>query len=103
MKRTPLKRYNSARRKKNWERRYGEKSLWLHGFPCDNCNRHGEIHAHHIVGKNIGGAKEHLIPLCPTCHREWHDHGRDSFCNAYQYNATERAAHYEEEWRKRNG
>ena len=96
----PIKKYNTTRRKKNYEKYYGMKGEWLHGFPCDNCNRLGVVHAHHTKGKNIGGTKRHLIPLCPTCHREWHDNGRDWFCNAYKYNAEERADWYEEQWSK---
>lgn len=40
---------------------------------CYECNKHGDIHFHHIIPYSKGGRK--TIPLCEECHGKVH--GRD--------------------------
>lgn len=54
---------------------------WVRSQPCCICGATQGIHAHHHGRKEGGGGMGiktcdlHTVPLCESCHRQWHQHG----------------------------
>lgn len=45
---------------------------------CRNCGSSQQLEAAHVVARSLGGGQsaDAVIPLCHSCHRLQHDHGR---------------------------
>jgi len=45
------------------------------GWKCRHCNFRGNLHAHHVVYRSLGGedALNNLITLCNSCHSGHHN------------------------------
>jgi len=68
---------------------YKSKAYLAHvrSFPCCACGR-SDTECHHIrfsfnSGVGMKPSDCWSIPLCPACHREYHDHGPVSFKKKY--------------------
>ncbi len=54
---------------------------WVRARPCCICGGTQDIHAHHHGRREGGGGMGlktcdlHTVPLCPSCHRQWHIQG----------------------------
>ncbi len=49
---------------------------------CDKCKKVTYLDTHHILPKSTFGENKETVELCPTCHREYHEHlGRENLKN----------------------
>lgn len=54
---------------------------WVRSRPCCICGGTQDIHAHHHGRREGGGGMGiktcdlHTVPLCQTCHGQWHQQG----------------------------
>lgn len=85
MKRSGVKKTNPARRKKQFERNFGERAEHIRGMSCiaspdadapfDSrrvvCN--GDVQAAHVIARGMGGCngdRRSLVPLCAIHHQQ---------------------------------
>jgi hypothetical protein len=58
-------------------------------LPCMGCFKpshpHARNHPHHVTSRGAGGddVPRNLIPLCPPCHQEIHQHGNKAFAKKH--------------------
>lgn len=79
--RTRLRPVNSARKRKEYARQFGDLAAYVRGLPCCACGRHGPSDPHHVRNRRMWGAwldldgdrVGNLAPLCRECHRRHHD------------------------------
>jgi len=84
VKRSPLKRSNPKRRKKLYEKQFGERGDRVREMPClvgSDCS--GPIQACHVVSRGAGGTRRDLISLCSHHHHQQHQIGILSFQEHY--------------------
>ena len=49
---------------------------------CEKCGKKTYLDTHHILPKSVFGENKETVELCPTCHREYHEHlGRENLKN----------------------
>lgn len=109
---------NAARKKKNFDRSYGEKRAWIVEQDCAVCGYHAPSEPAHTKGDGGAGRKssaKYLVPLCPPhfvvvnihnhredywdegCHAE--SHGGVKTFEAYRgVSLVALAAEYHERW-----
>ncbi len=100
----PLKKYNTRKRKKSYEKKFGVKAEWVREQECCVCFAPAPSHPHHVVSRNRGGDKESLIPLCFRHHtgsEGVHTLGPDRFQNSFQIGLSDMAILFEGEWCRR--
>lgn len=89
MKKSPLRRFNRARRRRLYERNFGAHADVIRSLPCCGCGRPAPSAAAHSVGRKMGGCggdRTTLVPLCESnpktgrvgCHYLF-DEDRDAF------------------------
>ncbi|MFA6046798.1 MAG: hypothetical protein WC718_17585 [Phycisphaerales bacterium] len=78
MKRTRINPANRDRRKRLYERNYGDKADWIRAQPCEVTKADPEngwpIQAAHTKARGMGGcggSKLDLVPLAPWVHRDF--------------------------------
>jgi hypothetical protein len=83
---TPLTRTaiaNKSPHKRTPEQGGDEEHLrWVRRQPCSMCGKGAPSHAHHPTGAGMAlkGPDKLAVPLCHTCHRQYHD-GRGRFAD----------------------
>ena len=60
---------NPKRKRRLYERNFGEHAGWIRGLSCANCVRPPPSDPAHARSRGAGGDRRHLIPLCRRCHR----------------------------------
>jgi elongation factor P hydroxylase len=106
VKRSPMKRTNPARKKREHARAYGpaERIVWLKSLPCFACGYHGPTlrEVAHVVTGGTGrkADADKTVPLCPACHRTQHAQGWDAI-GMTRESATAAAIWYALQWGKR--
>lgn len=85
MKRTPLKRKTPMRRTRLQQKPPRKRSSaeggdevyldWIRSLPCCVCGVRTSSHAHHSTGAGMAlkAPDREAMPLCPRCHRDFHD------------------------------
>jgi len=80
MKRSRLNPVNSKRRKKKYERNFGEKADWIREQECAVTGSPGTdwnpVVAAHMITRKMGGCggdKRHLVPMLATVHVDFDD------------------------------
>lgn len=99
---------NRKRRKRLWERNYGEKAEWIRQLNCEVTGRVAEdgwkIDAAHTKARGMGGCggdKTHLVPLERTVHLDFDELPEARFAEKYgrtKQSVREAAARYESRW-----
>ena len=57
-------------------RRLRRRILDAHGWRCAECGRAGPLELHHRNGDRSDDRPANLLPLCYSCHKAAHGHGR---------------------------
>jgi hypothetical protein len=110
LKRSPLKKVNSKRRRKASQIAFGEgggKAAWIRSRRCalfglEGCGRGAwsSTEAAHVKSRGAGGDSTHLIPLCRKHHHEQHQLGILTFARRYAVELDAMAVFYESEWQR---
>ncbi len=99
--RTKVKNANRRRKHKEFVRCYGSKDrcAWVQAQPCIICGLMPSENAH-ITSDGAGRKADarQIVPLCRTCHLEFHQHGRAEFEHAYEINLPAFAAETDRSW-----
>lgn len=111
MKRSPVKRRNPGRRKREFERAYhsAERVAWVKRRPCVVSDRSflcaGQIQNMHITGDGAGrkAAYDKIVPCCAYHHALMHQQGIATFSANYDLNLTALAEATELAWRAHRG
>ena len=112
MKRSPLKTKPNKIKSKRFAEQYhsAEFVCWIHGHPCSTripgilCDYwpiHESVASHVSKSKGAGGTWRDVAPQCEKCHRELHQKGPATFCQARGWpleRLSELAAGYAREW-----
>ncbi len=96
MKRSPLNPYNRKRRKKLYEKNFGDYAAIIRAMPCCVCGRRPPSDPAHVRSRGAGGTKRDLVPLCRRCHDE-QGHGIKTFQRKHDIDLVALAASLWEE------
>ena len=104
MKRTPIKRsgwikrftrlkpVNRARRKKLYERNFGDYADTIRALPCFICRKYPPSDPAHVKSRGAGGDKTSLVPMCRYHHDLQGDMGTPEFQRVYRVDLVAEAA-----------
>ena len=97
MKRTPLRRSNSARKRKRYTIAFGSKADWVRSLPCLVCGAVPSDPAH-VRSRGAGGTAADIVPLCRAHHSEQHAVGVRTFSERHGLDLRAEADGLEEVW-----
>jgi 5-methylcytosine-specific restriction endonuclease McrA len=68
-----LSRQHRAKNRRRWDA--ARQKVEAEG-ECRACLATGELEAAHVIPRSLGGgqSEDSVVPLCPQCHRDQHDH-----------------------------
>lgn len=86
---------------KDFERVYHslDRVAYVKALPCVACGRSPSENAHQGTG-GTGRKSDYttIIPLCPRCHREQHQHGAKTFAAKYNLDYAALAEETQRSW-----